>query len=338
MVFRNQVYALAPGPLRACLTRSWSPASGTRVAVAVSGGSDSTALLFLLAGMAPGRGWDLVVATLDHGMRGAEGAADQEFVLSLAREIGLPCVSRSLTLPVPPGGSGESAAREARHQFFREAARETGAGAVALGHTLDDQVETVLHRLGRGAGLRGLGGMRRYSPPLWRPLLEVRRSFLQGLLRRAGRAWREDSTNTSPAATRNRLRCLVLPALEKALGPASLANIARASALAREDEEFLEKSAREALSPLLLAKNPEQVELDRRLLIGLPSVLSRRILRFLLEDLTGGRTAGASHLEGLLTLARAGQSGTTLHLPGGAEGIRKAGTLVLRLRKETRDS
>lgn len=334
MTVTPSILSLAPPPLLRELTRPWAPPRGSSVVVAVSGGGDSVALLHLLAGLAPGRGWNLVVATLDHGLRGAEGAEDRRFVRALALELGLPCVDRTIPVQVPPGSSGESAARTVRHDFFQAVLKETGAGAVALGHALEDQVETVLFRLGRGTGLRGMGGMSRWSPPLWRPLLKVKRAFLRGLLEKAALPWREDATNAAQSHARNRLRAGVLPALEKALGTACLANIARAADLAREDEGFLDQTAREALVTVLVSQSPEEVILDRRALARLPTALSRRILRFSLEGLTKENALYSGHLNSLLELALARNSGTRLALPGAVEAVRQAGTLIVRTRKE----
>ncbi|MBP7146698.1 MAG: tRNA lysidine(34) synthetase TilS [Acidobacteria bacterium] len=323
-----------PPPVLRELTRPWAPARGSLVVVAVSGGADSVALLLVLAGLAPGRGWDLAVATLDHGLRGEAGAADRRFVEDLAAELSLPVDAGRHPVDPTAGASPESAARDVRRAFLEEVATRRGAAAIALGHTLDDQAETVLFRLARGAGARGLSAMARWSPPYWRPLLGVRRPLLRRLLVRAGQAWREDATNAGPAAARNRVRRL-LPALEAALGPGALAGVARAADLLRDDESLLEQLAGERGAGAILDRSPDRVVLARRALADLPPALSRRILRASLEALAGPGF-GAVHLVALQRLATGGH-GRFADLPAGLVARREPGRLVLE-RKEHREA
>ena len=168
-------------------------ARGERAVVAVSGGADSVALLLALHELAA----PLVVAHLDHGLR-LEAAADASFVQALADRVGLECVverrdvgayRRERRLGV------EAAAREVRHAFLREVAAGHGASAIFLAHTADDQVETFLLRLIRGAGVAGLSGMRPKDGLLCRPMLGVRRREVEAFLRERGQEWSEDASN-----------------------------------------------------------------------------------------------------------------------------------------------
>ncbi len=180
--------------------------------VAVSGGADSVALLLALNEI----GCRLVVAHLDHGLR-PESAADAEFVRSLCAGLSLPCVvdkrdvaahrrDRKLSL--------EAAAREVRHAFLRQTAEREGASAIFLGHTADDQTETFLLRLIRGAGVAGLSGMRPKDGLRCRPMLGLWRKDVEAHLRRQGQVWREDASNRDPTFLRNRVRHELLPLLE----------------------------------------------------------------------------------------------------------------------------
>ncbi len=322
--------ARAPRAVLRELTRPFAPARGGRVLVAVSGGADSVALLHLLAALAPGRGWSLVVASLDHGLRGDAGAADVAFVAGLAGGLGIPFVAGRADAPRPRGASPEEAARDARLGFLREAASRHGAAAVALGHTADDQAETVLYRLARGAGRRGLAGMRRWAPPFWRPLLGVRRADLRDLLAAAGLPWREDPTNDSDAFARNRIRHEVLPALERAVGPGAVPALARSAALAAEDEAVLEEAARAASAVAITREDASGIELERRAVMDLPPAVSRRILRGCCERLAGTTQAvSAAHLAALLSLVRADTPGTRADLPRGLTARRQGRKLVI---------
>ncbi len=333
---RNGLPPGVPPRLLTELTRPWAPPRGATVLAAVSGGADSVALLHLLAGLAPGRGWTIAVASLDHGLRGAAGAADLGFVARLAADLGLRFHGGTVRVAVRAGRSPETAARTARMAFLKRAAAATGAGAIALAHTLDDQAETVLYRLARGAGLRGVAAMRRRADPLWRPLLGVRRAALRELLVRAGLAWREDETNTSSVAVRNRLRHEVFPLLEDVLGPRVVTGLARAAELAADDDAVLEDRAGHAAAGLVVREDARAVAFDRRAVADLPPAVSRRILRSYCDRLTGRSGAvGAAHLEALLDLAGGRSPGTRADLPHGLTACRKGRALIVSLPPET---
>jgi tRNA(Ile)-lysidine synthase TilS/MesJ len=335
---------LAPPSLLHELTRPWAPEPGARVLVAVSGGGDSVALLHLLAALAPGRGWTLAVATLDHGLRGEESAADRRFVEELAASLGVPCRAGGAGLPAgsdltgPTGHSGpppppalpsEAALRTLRRSFLTTAADADAAACIALGHTLDDQAETVLHRLARGAGLAGTRAMARWAPPFWRPLLGVRRAELRRLLEATGHPWREDASNREPRAARNRLRLGALPALEEALGPAAIENLARAAELARDDEELLDALAAEEEARVVSGRRPDAIALDRRALTALPAALARRVVRRALAALDPEQPGEAAHVRAVLALVRAESPGTEAHLPRGVLARREGGGVIL---------
>ncbi len=343
----------APPSLLHELTRPWAPEPGARVLVAVSGGGDSVALLHLLAALAPGRGWTLAVATLDHGLRGEESAADRRFVEELAASLSVPCRAGEAGPPDgngPPGPTGhsgppppvpaprtappptppsEAALRSLRRSFLAAAADADGAACIALGHTLDDQAETVLQRLARGAGLAGARAMARWAPPFWRPLLGVRRAELRRLLEAAGHAWREDASNREPHAARNRLRLGTLPALEQALGPAAIENLARAAELARDDEELLDALAAAEEARVVTACRPDAATLDRRALAALAPALARRVVRRALTALDPEQPGEAAHVRAVLALARADGPGTEAHLPRGLVARREGGRVIL---------
>ena len=184
---------------------------GERVVVACSGGPDSSALVDALARLAPPRGLTLVVAHVDHGLRPG-GAAEAEAVAGLAAGRSLP-VER-LAVSVPPGPNLQERARTARHAVLRELASRIGATAIALGHTADDQAETVLMRALRGATPRSLGAMAPRSGALARPLLRVWRAETAGYCRALGLTPLDDPSNADPRHLRTRVRQEVIPVLE----------------------------------------------------------------------------------------------------------------------------
>ena len=179
-------------------------AHDTRVLVGVSGGRDSVALLRALVELAPRNLWRLRVAHFDHRLR-PDSAKDAEFVAELAAELGLRVTTGTWDEPQP----GEDAARRARHAFLIECAREHDCEVVALAHQLEDQIETVLMRIGRGTGPRGLAGIPWRRPGVVdyvRPLLDCRRADLTAYLQSLEQPWREDPSNADDTRTRNRVR------------------------------------------------------------------------------------------------------------------------------------
>jgi tRNA(Ile)-lysidine synthase len=238
---------------------------GERLLVAVSGGPDSTALLSILRDLVPTFAFNLRVAHFDHGWR-EDSALDARFVSELATRWGYRAIVGQAPLNLP---RTEDAARTARYAFFREAAAAENCAAIVLGHTQDDQVETILLHLLRGSGAHGLAGMRHRSADLARPLLDVTRADIELYLRDHNLTARQDPSNEQLEFTRNRLRHVLLPALD-AFDPAARRLLARTAELLAEDDRELEEQARQ-LSPDLID--------DRAAFRALPVALQRRLIR-----------------------------------------------------------
>jgi tRNA(Ile)-lysidine synthase len=248
--------------------------------VAVSGGADSVALLCALAADPPPRG--LVVAHLNHQLRGPDSDADAAFVASLFPA--LPHHVEAIDVR-SMGGNLEATAREVRYAFLARVAAATAAGWVATGHTADDQAETVLHRLIRGSGLRGLRGIagaRQLAPGvrLVRPLLTVSRDAVIAYLRAAGQPWREDETNRDPAFTRNRIRHELLPLL-RTFNPAIADVLGRLAAQANETFRGVEATAADLLRTAERPRVGPVCVLDRSALTAAVPFLTREVLNLL---------------------------------------------------------
>ncbi|MEN6368373.1 MAG: tRNA lysidine(34) synthetase TilS, partial [Thermotogota bacterium] len=208
---------------------------GTRVVVAVSGGLDSVVLLRILHGLATELGFSITVAHLDHALR-ADSASDATFVKELGAELNLPVMTERTDVGALAESKRigiEEAAREARHAFLDRTARDLGAERIALGHTADDQAETILFRLARGTGLEGLRGMNAVSGRIIRPLLYASRASVRRYAESHGLRWREDATNLDLRFSRNRIRQHVLPEL-RAINPEAVEALQRAGNLADE--------------------------------------------------------------------------------------------------------
>ncbi|HEX5043359.1 MAG TPA: tRNA lysidine(34) synthetase TilS [Candidatus Polarisedimenticolaceae bacterium] len=299
---------------------------GATVLAAVSGGADSMALLHLLHRLAPRREIRLVVAHLDHALRRGS-SADARFVARQAASRGLELRTDRRPVVRRKRESPEEAARRVRRAFLLEAAEEVGAAHVATGHTLDDQAETILLRLARGAGPAALGGMLAAGPgPFVRPLLGIERAELRAWLGRHRVPWREDPSNRSSTFDRNRLRHLVLPVLTEHLNPRAARHLVDAAARVREDAAYLDALAAGILETAARRKDGALL-LDAAVLQGDVPVVSR-VARLALQAAGADpRRISAKHVAAILALAAAPRG--TLDLPGLRAQRSEAGWLKL---------
>lgn len=315
--------------------------TGATVVVAVSGGADSLCLLGTLltlrADGRPGAPGQIVVATLDHGLRGEAGANDARWVERLASSLRLRCVVGQMdTRASARAGhlSLEDAARRLRYAFLRRVAREVGAARICLGHTLDDQAETIILHLLRGSGLDGLAGMRPQRGDLARPLLGL--THAQAVAYCAARGWlpREDLTNRDERYLRNRIRRRLLPLLE-AYNPNIRRTLARNAAFFAEDLEALEGATDHAWAEVVSREDSTQVVMRLATLREQEAALRRRVLRRAAQRLAQRSTyAEASGLEARhITLIERfiahGQTGGALTLPDGLRACLGYDTLSL---------
>jgi tRNA(Ile)-lysidine synthase len=318
------------------LAAAGAPAAGDGVAVAVSGGADSLTLLHALRTLAGPRRWRLAVITVDHSLRPGS-AADAAFVADHAKSLGLP--ARVLTLGpgdlAPHRAAGpEAAARAARYAALWPAADELGCPWLATGHTLDDQAETVLLQLLRGAGPDGLAGMTVRTGRLLRPLLGARRAETRAACAAMGLPWREDPTNAQDAPLRNRVRARLLPLLED-LRPGATRTLARTATLAADERAWLDPLVAAALAVTTEAgdvepsgdppiPDPGSLALDAGALAVLPVALGRRVVRAAARR-AGVAVPDAAATDRVLALA-GGPDGGRTGWPGGS--ARREGTAL----------
>lgn len=298
---------------------------GTRVLAAVSGGADSVALALVLARLTATGALDCTLAGLahlHHGLRGADADADQAFVEALAARLGVPCVTERQDVAARAREAGESieaAARRARYAFLDEAAATLGATRIATGHTADDQAETLLLRLLRGAGLPGLSAIRPRNGLVIRPLLDAGRAEVEAYLTAEGEAWRDDASNADRGIPRNRVRHELMPVLTAIAGPSVTGVLARTAALIRDDAEELDRQAIEmARRDVLLDGNGLDMCGTRMAIAGLAAAgpaLGRRIVRTALAAAAGGRFHSLEHVEAVRSLIKGG-SPSSVQVPG----------------------
>jgi tRNA(Ile)-lysidine synthase len=295
-------------------------ASDQCVLVACSGGADSLALAAAVAFEAPRAGVPAGAVTVDHGLQ-AGSAERAEATAALLRNLGLDPVT-CVRVQVGRDGGPEAAARTARYAALRTAAGEHGA-RIALGHTLDDQAETVLLGLGRGSGPRSVAGMVTENPPFWRPLLGIRRATTRAACTALELPVWDDPWNDDPTYTRVRLRTEALPLLEDVLGGGVAPALARTAAQLREDLDLLDELARAELAGLQTDSG-----LPADAVAALRAPLRRRVLRNWLRR-GGVPDLQAVHLGAVDALLSAWRGQGRVDLPGGAGVVRTSGRLVL---------
>jgi tRNA(Ile)-lysidine synthase len=272
---------------------------GARVLVGLSGGSDSVALTLLLRELAPHMNFVVAgVAHVNHQLR-ETADRDEAFCGDLARRLELPILTARADVQALADANAlsvETAGRRVRYEFLEQAASQLGATRIAVGHTLDDQAETFLLKLLRGAGTTGLGAIYPTRERIIRPALEVSRTELRDYLAALGEPWVDDETNADVSNPRNRVRHDVLPHLEASLGLPARRAIARAAGLLGEDARWLDELAADKLIAVSAA-TVEGLELDADLLRSSPLPLARRILLLALRGRANGREVGLEHVQ-----------------------------------------
>jgi tRNA(Ile)-lysidine synthase len=326
---------------------------GDRIIVAVSGGADSVALLRVLIELRPELAIGLSVAHFNHKIRGPEAESDERFVRALAGKFELKYHSGCGDAPAYARAhkmSLETAARELRQQWFTGLLRPEHGDKVATAHTLDDQAETVMMRVLRGAGPRGLSGIAPWQKEksLVRPMLGVMRSEVETWLKSIGQPWCEDSTNRDLHHTRNRIRHELLPALQRDYNPAVRQTLADLAEIARAEEDYWNAETANLTARLVRFGKPsrsgrshasgsnttedEVLAVEFKALLSLPQALQRRLLRTIAGQL--GAALEFRHIHDLLEFAELKKPGKTLVLPGGLAAVRTLRELQFSRRPE----
>lgn len=293
---------------------------GGRVVAAVSGGADSVGLLHLLLELQARAELSVVaVAHFNHQLRGDDADVDERFCSDLAASAGVPFEAARDDIRArarEERRSVEDTARRARYAFLHDVAARHRADAVAVGHTLDDQAETFLLRLIRGAGSRGLAAIRPKAGLIIRPLIDVRRLDLRQYVTTRGLAFREDASNADVSIPRNRVRQELIPYLERAFSPGIVDVLAREAASAREDEERLHAEAIDLGSSIVLTDAAQTASrVDAAALTALHPAIAARVAREALGRLGSNRFIGFDHIQRFLEFAATSREGAALSLP-----------------------
>lgn len=318
--------------------------AGSTVIAGVSGGADSLALLLILAELQTKIEYQLIVAHLNHNLRGADANRDAQFVQEWCAKLDLKFILRSCDIAQAANKAKiglELAGRNTRRQFFGDIIADLQQKQalkqeirVALAHHRNDQAESLLLHLGRGSGLDGLAGMRPQSGIYIRPLLECSRQEIEDWLRLANISWRTDESNNLPVTTRNRLRHVVLPAWQEAIGYDPVPALARAARALREDSDYLHSLAEREYKNIK-SKNGLPTE---KLRLLKPAMFSR-VLRFYWAEKTGSFSdLTMTHIDSLRKICSGGATGKQIMLPHKWTAVVEEKFLCLQIGAETRQT
>jgi tRNA(Ile)-lysidine synthase len=302
---------------------------GAHWVVGLSGGPDSTILLHAMAALSERSDlrWKFFPAHFHHGLRGAEADADAQFVTQLADELGLTCHTERADIRAEverDGGSTEEVARQRRYEFLERVALKTGSERVAVAHHADDNAETILHRICRGTGLRGLVGIRDVRPIepgshiyVVRPLLHQCRATIEEMCAARGLKLRVDSMNQSTEFTRGRIRHQLMPMLAEQLNPNVSEALLRLAEHARWLGTYLEDAAARTFDSLVVHERPEQIALNVRALQSKQRIIQAEVMRRAVSLVMGGeQDLSFANVEAILRLVDDPASGKEVHVPG----------------------
>ncbi len=305
------------GRVRETMGRFGLVKKGDRILVALSGGPDSVALLYVLLALKPEYDLTLYLAHLNHKLRGAESDGDESFARKLASDLKLKFFSRRVDVKKEAKKRKltiEEAARELRYRYLQEVAEKVKADKIALGHQADDQAETFLMRLIRGAGARGLSGIPAKRGKIIRPLIQIRREEIENFLKTKRIACRQDSSNYLTDFNRNKIRLKLLPILKRQFNPKIVESLNRAADILSLQAEYVREKSRQTLKRIGTREKGRMI-LNSKKFTGQPTCLQREMVRLCVSDLGGDVDKLSFELvDRTLNLARGGKSGRRVRL------------------------
>ena len=311
--------------------RKYSMISGENILIGLSGGPDSVCLADVLDKLKEELNISLSAVYIDHGMRPEETGNEADFCRGFCKERGINFIEESVNVRehAEEGGTNlQEAARELRYQKFEEISNRLGTEYIALGHNADDQAETVLMRLLKGAGMKGLTGIPPVRDLIIRPLIEIERSMIEDYLKENSVAYTVDSSNLKEKYFRNWLRLSLLSEIKKK-DPAVIREISRTAEILRDEDEYLEIIVTKTLMRLFSRKDDGTIELFLTPLSSIEKPVLRRLLRRAVDAAKGLRGISFSNIEDIIDLIRNGKAGDSLDLPREIRVIREYSLLKI---------
>lgn len=304
---------------------------GEKILVGLSGGPDSVCLLYILHCLKDSLSLNLSALYIDHGLRPDEAREEIEFCKRLCEKLSIKFLVKSIDVKLyvkEQGLSIQEAARELRFQTFESVAQELNAQKIALGHILDDQLETFFMRFFSGSGPKGLSGIPPIRGPIIRPLLETDRKDVEEFLNKEHISFIVDSSNLKKNYLRNRLRLSLIPELKK-LFPQIAQTVSRTMHILREEEKYFDIIVTKTIMKLISRKTNARTELFLSPLEAMDKVILRRVLRKAIDETKGLRGIEFVHIESIIDLVKHGRRGGRLFLPRGLRVIKDYSTLIL---------
>lgn len=304
---------------------------GDSVLIGLSGGPDSICLSAILDELKDNFNLSLQALYVNHGLRPEENKKEEAFCREFCGALGIKfyieyadvreyAEAKRLNL--------QEAARELRYGLFEKVSLRENAGKIAMAHNADDQAETVIMRLIRGSGRKGLSGMPPVRGKIIRPFIDIQRAEIEGYLKARGISFVTDSSNLKTDYLRNRLRMDILPLL-KAENPSFTESICRAAEILRDEDQYLQTAATKAMMRLITRKSDKSIELFLIPLMNINKAILRRVLRRALSEIGAGTGIGLVHIDGIIDLVHNCKSGDSINLPKGIRAIKNYSTLVL---------
>jgi tRNA(Ile)-lysidine synthase len=304
---------------------------GETILAGLSGGPDSICLLHALHKMKDALKLNITALYIDHGLRPDETGGEIEFCKDICKKLNLPFMQKNIDVKSCAKEQKlniQEAARQLRYRIFDETSYEINARKIALGHTADDQAETLIMRLLRGSGPTGLSGIPPVRGNIIRPLIEMGRGEIERFLDAEKIAYIIDSSNLKKDYLRNRIRLSFVPML-KELNPAVIETLSKTAAIFRDEERYFEFIVTKTLMKLITRKTDLRIELFLSPFEIMDKVIMRRVLRRAINETKGLRGISFIHIEDIIDLVKRGDSGDRLYLPGGMRVIKKYSTILL---------
>jgi len=302
-----------------------------RVLIGLSGGPDSVCLLHVLHKLKDNFKLDLHALYIDHGLRPEEVPSEIRFCENLCENLTVPFITKSINVKSYAESRGmnrQEAARELRYMVFEETAYMINAQRIALGHTADDQAETLLMRLFRGSGPTGLSAIPPIRGIIIRPLIEIERREIERFLEEEQIDFIVDSSNLRKDYLRNKIRSSLIPML-KEYNPAIIDTLSRTATIFREENKYLDIIVAKTMMRLVSRKTDARIEFFLSPVEVMDKVLLRRVLRKAIEETKGLRGISFTHIEDIIDLIKSGKAGDRIYLPKGIRAIKKYSTFVL---------
>ncbi len=302
-----------------------------KIIVGLSGGPDSVCLLYILNILKERFKLNLTALYVDHGLRPEETPGEIEFCTKLCNELNVTFMTKSIDVKTYADTykiNKQEAARQLRYRTFEEIALVTKSDRIALGHTSDDQAETLLMRLLRGAGPTGLAGIPPVRGKIIRPLIDVERKEIEKFLADKGLNFIVDSSNLKKDYLRNKIRHSLIP-LIKEFNPHIIETLSRTAAIFRDEERYFEIMVTKALMKLISRKTDGRIELFLSPFEIMDKVLIRRVLRRAIDETRGLRGISFIHIEDMIDLIKDGKTGDRIYLPKGIRVIKEYSTIII---------